>query len=320
VEHFGEASRAAGVRGLQAQPVGYTSAEAHGCVNQAFELSGLGGAHLRQIPVDAKGGMEVSALAAAIAEDKRNGLAPFMLIGTAGTVNTGAIDGLERLADIAGASKLWFHVDAAYGALAALSPKLKPLLKGLERAQSIAFDFHKWAHVPYDAGFLLVRDGQAHKRAFASPVAYLSRAPGGLAAGETWPCDLGPDLSRGFRALKAWFTFETLGADRIAAAIEGCCRVAKYLEARLKASERFEVAAPVALNIVCWRVKGARDDGIHEKIMMELHEKGIAAPSLTRLDGRPALRAAIVNHRTREVHIDRLIEAMSEIAARFGAS
>lgn len=319
VDRFGEAARRAGIRGLKAQPVGYTSAEAHGCVNQAFELSGLGGAQLRQIAVDAEGAMDAGALAAAIANDRARGLDPFMLVGTAGTVNTGAIDDLELLADIAKTNKLWFHIDAAFGALAVLSPNLKPLLKGLEQAQSIAFDFHKWAHVPYDAGFLLVGNPKAHRQAFASPVAYLSRAPDGLAAGETWPCDLGPDLSRGFRALKAWITFQTLGADRIGAAIEGSCRVAKYLEAQLKATGQFEVVAPVALNIVCWRVKGAKDDRIHERIMMELHEKGIAAPSITRLDGRPALRAAIVNHRTRETHIDALMEAMTAIAKRLGA-
>src|SRR6266702_5717726 len=138
-----------------------------------------------------------------------------------------------------------------------LSPELAPMLGGIELADSIALDFHKWGQVPYDAGFLLVRDGERHRQAFAQPAAYLQREARGLAAGEVWPCDLGPDLSRGFRALKTWFTLETLGADRIAASIERCCRVAKHLERRLRKLAMFEVVAPVALNSVCFRVRGA---------------------------------------------------------------
>ena len=108
-------------------------------------------------------------------------------------------------------------------------------MAGIEASDSIAFDFHKWGHVPYDAGFLLVRDAAAHKRAFASPAAYLQRAPRGLAAGETWPCDLGPDLSRGARALKTWMTFATLGTDRIGDAILSNCELAQYLAERVRA-------------------------------------------------------------------------------------
>ena len=201
--------------------------------------------------------MRLDRLEAAIAKDRRQGHQPFLVVGTAGSVNTGAMDDLDAIADVAEAHKLWFHVDGAFGALAALSKRLRPLVAGIERAQSIAFDLHKWAHVPYDAGFLLVRDAEAHRRTFANQAAYLQRAPRGLGAGEVWPCDLGPDLSRGFRALKVWFTLETLGADRIAASIERCCRVAQHLEQRLRKLPMFEVVAPVALNIVCFRVRGA---------------------------------------------------------------
>jgi aromatic-L-amino-acid decarboxylase len=187
---------------------------------------------------------------------------------------------------------------------------------GIERADSIAFDFHKWVHVPYDAGFLLVRDQAAHRQTFANPVAYLQRSPRGLAAGEVWPCDLGPDLSRGFRALKAWFTFQTLGADRIGASIEHCCQVARHLEQKLRAQPLFELAAPVALNIVCWRVRDAADEAIHQAIVMDLHEAGVAVPSLTTLDGRPAIRAAIMNHRTTKQHIDSFMDALIGAAER----
>ena len=231
-------------------------AEAHGCVRQAMELAGVGSGFLRQIETDAAGAMRADLLVEAIRRDRAAGLQPFLIVGTAGGVNFGAFDDLAALADIAAAERLWLHVDGAFGALTALAPSLAPLTRGLERAHSVAFDFHKWAHAPYDAGFLLVRDAAAHKATFAAPAAYLSRLPRGLAAGDDWPCDYGPDLSRGFRALKVWLTFQTLGADAIGRAIEANCAAARRLAVRVEASNVFELAAPVPLNIVCFSVKG----------------------------------------------------------------
>ena len=288
----------------EGQLVAYASREAHNCVRQAMEMAGLGARHLRLIPSDEKRAMRIRALRHAIAADRAAGFRPFLIVGTAGTVDTGSIDPLDRLADVAHTEDMWFHVDGAFGALAALSPKLKPMVKGLERADSIAFDFHKWLHVPYDAGFFLVRDKKAHRRAFAANAAYLTRAPRGLAAGDVWPCDLGPDLSRGFRALKAWVTIETFGVKRLAECIEQTCRMAKRLEAWILRSEQFVMRAPVVLNIVCFGVKGDEDGSLAREIVMELHERGEAAPSLTILDGVPAIRAAIINHRTHEEDID----------------
>jgi aromatic-L-amino-acid decarboxylase len=306
-EALGPSVRSDGLRVGPAQLTAYTSAQSHGCIAQALELSGIGSRNLRLVPVDARGGMRLDRLRAAIAKDRRQGRQPFLIVGTAGTVNTGAMDDLNGIADVAAVEKLWFHVDGAFGALAAFSERLRPLVAGIERAQSIAFDLHKWAHVPYDAGFLLVRDAEAHRRTFANQAAYLQRAPRGLGAGEVWPCDLGPDLSRGFRALKAWFTLETLGADRIAGSIERCCRVAKHLERRLRKLPMFEVVAPVALNIVCFRVRGAGDE-VQQAVVMDLQERGVAAPSLTVLGGRTVIRAAIVNHRTTTKHADQFVE------------
>src|SRR5262249_10144741 len=157
---------------------------------------------------------------------------------------------------------------------------------------SVAIDFHKWGHVPYDAGFLLVRDGAMHKRAFSEAAAYLQRADRGLAAGETWPCDLGPDLSRGFRALKTWMTFQTLGTERIGDSILYACELASYLAERLASSILFELKAPVALNIVCFAVKGA-DGAFNRELVMDLQEAGTAAPSWTTLKGETAIRCAI---------------------------
>ncbi len=223
----------------------YTSKAAHGCISRAMEISGLGSDALRCIGVDQSHRIDVAGLRAQIARDREVGLKPFLVVGSAGTVDIGAIDDLAALAALCREENLWFHVDGAFGALGILSPALAPLLAGIEQADSIALDFHKWGQVPYDAGFLLVRDGERHRDAFAAPAAYLRRETRGLAAGSPWPCDLGPDLSRGFRALKTWFTLKTYGAEKVGAVITRSCALAGYLEARIQAEPRLELLAPV---------------------------------------------------------------------------
>lgn len=306
--------------GLQGAPlVAYTSAAAHGCIAQAMDLSGLGTTALRRIAVNHRQQIDVAALAQAIAADRAAGLRPFFIAGTAGTVDTGAIDDLSALAALAAREQLWFHVDGAYGALGMLSPQIAPLLAGIELADSLAFDFHKWGQVPYDAGFLLVRDGARHMAAFAAPAAYLRREARGLAGGSPWPCDFGPDLSRGFRALKTWFTFKVHGAERMGAAIAHTCALARHLAERVQATPELELLAPVTLNIVCFRHRGTANgdsDAFNGEIVADLHESGIAAPSTTTIGGRLAIRAAIVNHRTRAEDIDALLAGV----LRFGAA
>ena len=314
---LGDAVRQDGLCEHGTQLAAYTSAEAHGCIKQAMEMAGIGSRHLRTIDVDARDAMRPDLLARAIASDRARGLRPFLVAATVGTVNTGAFDDLAALADICRHERLWFHVDGAFGALVALVPDLRPLIRGIERADSIAFDFHKWAHVPYDAGFLLVRDPEHHRRTFSNPAAYLHRTPSGLAAGEVWPCDLGPDLSRGFRALKTWFTFRVHGAEKIGACIAHTCQVAKHLERRLlEHADLFELAAPVALNIVCFGLRASPDGELNKAIVIDLQERGIAAPSTTIIDGRTVIRAAIVNHRTTEADIDALMSALRDAALR----
>ncbi len=312
---IGGESREAGLRRDDRQLVAYTSAEAHSCIAQAMQLSGIGSEHLRLIGTDHAGRMLPDALKAAIGEDRAGGFLPFLVVGTAGTVNTGAIDPLADVSAIARQEGLWFHVDGAIGALSVFSPALKPLTAGIELSNSIALDFHKWGHVPYDAGFLLVRDGAAHKRAFAATAAYLQRAERGLAAGETWPCDLGPDLSRGFRAFKTWMTFETLGTRRIGDAILHTCELAAYLAERVRESAILELKAPVALNIVCFSVKGA-GSAVNRELVLDLQESGIAAPSWTTINGETAIRCAIFNHRTTRSDIDLFVDAISKLAGR----
>ena len=314
---LGEDVRQTGLCGKEPRLRAYTSASAHGCIAQAMDMSGLGRSALRRISTDAFHRIDIATLRSSITADRAAGLTPFLVVGTAGTVDTGAIDDLEALASLCREDGLWFHVDGAYGALAIMSPELAPRLAGIEQADSIAFDFHKWGQVPYDAGFVLVRDGEAHRRTFASPAAYLRRETRGLAAGTPWPCDYGPDLSRGFRALKTWFTLKTYGTDRLGAVMAHTCALAKHLETRIAAEPRLELAAPVQLNIVCFRFRAEDSDRVNAAIVADLHESGIAAPSTTTLDGRVTIRAAFVNHRTQRRDADALIHAALAFGERY---
>jgi aromatic-L-amino-acid decarboxylase len=170
--------------------------------------------------------------------------------------------------------------------------------------------------VPYDAGFLLVRDGDRHRDTFAAPAAYLRRESRGLAANSPWPCDLGPDLSRGFKALKTWFTLKTYGTEKLGGVITRCCALARYLEGRILAEPRLQMMAPVQLNIVCFRYRTDDAGELNGDIVADIQESGIAAPSTTMLDGQLAIRAAIVNHRTDICDIDALLAAVLDFGAR----
>jgi glutamate/tyrosine decarboxylase-like PLP-dependent enzyme len=292
----------------------YASIGAHGCIAQAMDLSGLGIETLRRIPMNQQFQMDIPTLVNTIKADRDAGYTPFFIAGTAGSVDVGSIDDLAALANLAKKENLWFHVDGAYGALAMLAPEIAPRLIGLERADSVAFDFHKWGQVPYDAGFIVVRDGTLHQNTFSSPAAYLKRETRGLAAGSPWPCDFGPDLSRGFRALKTWFTLKVYGAEKLGEVIAHTCALAQYMQQRIAAMPQLELLAPVSLNIVCYRYRCEEMDSVNADIVVALQESGIAVPSTTTVNGQFAIRAAIVNHRTGSENIDALLEA----TIRFG--
>jgi aromatic-L-amino-acid decarboxylase len=312
-KRLGRETRERGLVGETTKLVAYASTVTHGCVQRAMEMSGLGSAALRKVPITADHRIDQSALREAVARDRAVGLTPFLVVGNAGTVDIGAIDDLSALAELAEQEDLWFHVDGAFGSLAVFSKELAPKLAGIERADSIACDFHKWAQVPYDAGFLLVRDGEAHRAAFASEPAYLARETRGLAGGSPWFTDFGADLSRGFRALKVWFTLRTFGITRLGETIAETCRLARLLEARIAREPRLELLAPVPLNIVCFRVRHddpAEADRLNRDIVIDLQESGIAVPSTTRIDGKLAIRVAIVNHRSRERDLDIVVDAI----------
>ena len=316
---LGTSVRSTGLANAEKRLTAYTSSGAHGCIAQAIDLAGIGTDSLRLVPTDASGRMDLRALERMLAEDRRKDYAPFLIVGSAGTVDIGAIDPLDRLADIAQREKLWLHVDGAYGALAVMSAEIAPRFAGIERADSIAFDFHKWAQVQYDAGFILVRDGSMQYDTFAAPAAYLARETRGMAANSPWLCDLGPDLSRGFRALKTWFALKAYGTDRLGEVITGSCALAQCLKQRIESNDRLELLAPVSLNIVCFRYRCDDADTINRNIAIALQESGIVAPSTTIVNGRVAIRVALFNHRTLTRDIEALINATLEIGASLSA-
>ena len=300
--------------------IAYASTATHGCVRRAFEVAGLGSASLRILNTDSLHRLDPVAVANAVVEDRARGLRPFMLIGNAGTVDVGAIDPLDDLADIAEREKLWFHVDGAFGATAIVAPSIAPRLHGIERADSLAFDFHKWLQAPYDAGCLLVRDGELHRATFASTPSYLTRMPRGLASAQPWFTDYTIDLSRDFRALKVWFTIKEHGMRGLGAAIEANVRQAKLLGSMIDDDPLFELLAPVQLNIVAFRYRlpnadDAELDRFNDELVIRLQESGIAVTSSTTVGGRRAIRVCIANHRTQDEDLTILVEALKQIAS-----
>lgn len=232
-------------------------------------------------------------------------------------MNTGAIDDLPALADLAVAERLWFHVDGAFGALTCLSPELRSLVAGMERADSLTFDFHKWLYLPYEIGVVLVREPEQHRQAFSLTPEYLVHGERGLAAG-LWFSDYGVQLSRGFRALKAWMHLKEHGVAKLGRLIAQNVAQARHLAALVEHESELELMAPVALNIVCFRYRapgldGPSLDALNQELLIRLQEGGVAAPSSTRLRGRYSLRAAITNHRSRREDFDAMVAEVLRI-------
>lgn len=310
--------RQEGARGGAKQLVVYASAEVHSCNQKAVELLGIGAKHFRKIAVNGDYTIDLAALAATIAADRAAGLQPICVIGTAGTINTGAIDDLTAIADLCARENLWFHVDGAIGAVAVLAHNVKPQLRGMERADSIALDLHKWMHVPFEAGCVLVRHGSDHRNAFALVPEYLAHEERGLAAGSIWFSDYGLQLTRQFRALKVWMSIKEHGLDRFGRMIARNVEQAAYLGSLIERDPKLELIAPIGLDIVCFRYNpgGMADEklnSLNKDILVELQEKGIAAPSYTSLGGRYCLRAAIANHRSVQSDFDLLVREVVRI-------
>jgi glutamate/tyrosine decarboxylase-like PLP-dependent enzyme len=289
----------------------YGSDQLHACHRKAMEALGLGNRALRRIATDSGLRIDVAALRGAIAEDRAAGLLPACVIATAGTVNTGAIDDLQALAVLAAQEDLWLHVDGCIGALIAIAPQNAHRVVGIEKADSIALDPHKWLHAPFEAGCALVRDASVHRNAFAVTPEYLETAPRGLAAAP-WLNDYGLQTTRGFRALKIWMALKEHGVEKFGRLIDQNIAQGHYLGALIEAEPLLEMVSPPTINIVCFRYRPAAMDAnglkkLNTEIMLRLQEQGIAALSDTTVHGEHCLRVAINNHRTRREDLDLLV-------------
>ncbi|HXD10727.1 MAG TPA: pyridoxal-dependent decarboxylase [Anaerolineales bacterium] len=307
--------------GMQAAPqklTVYASVEVHSCSQKALELFGMGSDSLRKVPVKSDYTIDLEALQQAIADDRKAGHRPICVIGSAGTINTGAVDDLNALADLCEREDLWFHVDGAIGAVAVLAENVKPKLAGIERADSVALDLHKWMHIPFEAGCAIVRSEKAHRNTFSLTPEYLAHETRGLAAGNLWFSDYGLQLSRQFRALKVWMSIKEHGLDRFGRMIARNVEQAHYFGGLVEKEPTLELMAPIGMDIVCFRFNpGGLDDAalnaLNKEILMRIHEQGIAVPSYTTLGNRYCLRIAIANHRSRQEDFDLLAREVVRI-------
>lgn len=308
-----------GVRGLSAQPVFYVSAESHHSFHKAARLCGIGSKAVREVPVDDDLRMKPSALEAAIRDDRKKGYAPFLVVGTAGTTNAGAIDPLQQIADVAAREKIWFHADAAWGGAAALVPEMRPLLAGIERADSITIDAHKWLCVPMGAGIFITRHREILRRTFHISAAYVPPPGVGIEAAEAYESSL--QWSRRFIGLKLFLSLAVAGWDGYAATIRHMTEVGAQLRRELE-SAGWEVLNPTPLPICCFRdaqfPEGSAD--YLEAIVREVIGSGKAWISTTRLRNRiPVLRACITSYRTNEDDLRILIAALNEARSKLRA-
>ena len=306
----------------------YGSRETHSWITKACEAMGMGRQGFRAIPVGDDYRIDIAACRDRIEMDLAAGVRPFAVVGNVGTVNTGAIDDLPALRALADEYDLWFHVDGAFGSLAALSAH-RHMVAGQELADSMAFDLHKWGYMPYEIGVVLTRDADAQVAAYGRPSgsgpAYLRSSERGIAAGTTYFADRGMQLSRGFRALKVWMSIKEQGVDRIGDAIGRNIDQATRLGELVDAHPDMELLAPVTLNVVCFRYRpaGAAEtdlDLLNQEILVQLQLRGIAVPSQTVLDGRYAIRVCITNHRSTDDDFDLLVTSVAQIGAELVAA
>jgi len=308
--------RSAGING-QKKMVIYASTETHSSIQKAAEIIGIGSDGVRKVKVNDKYEMDTVHLQELIEEDKKEGNIPFCIVANAGTVNTGAIDPLDKIFWICCKEDLWMHVDGAFGALLKLLPEYDEQLDCLEFADSITFDLHKWMSIPYEAGVVLVKDADMHRKTFALQPDYISNNERGIAAGPELTSNFGFELSRNFKALKVWMSLKEHGIEKFARIIRQNITQAKYLTDLVEQSDELELTAPTATNIVCFRFNPGKNDldldKLNKEILMRLQESGIAAPSYTRLNGNYCMRVANVNHRTITNDFDVLVNEIIKI-------
>ena len=295
----------------------YASSETHSSIQKAAEIIGIGSDGVRKVNIDSKFEMDVVHLEKLIDEDLAEGNFPFCVVANVGTVNTGAIDPLDRIFWVCSKRSLWMHVDGAFGALLKLLPEYKDQLTYLDFVDSVAFDLHKWMYMPYEAGVVLVNDIEKHRASFALQPDYLLTHERGVAAGPELTSNFGFDLSRSFKALKVWMLLKENGIEKYKSLIRQNLEQAKHLERKIDQSLCLQLMAPVSTNIVCFRyyrtgLSPMELNELNKEILMEIQEEGIAAPSYTILNGNYCLRVANVNHRSTWNDFDILVKAVEE--------
>ena len=299
----------------------YASSATHFSIIKAAVLLGIGRQNVQHVAVDECFRMRVDDLVAKITADLDAGYVPFCVVGNAGTVDTGAVDPLREIRDVANRFQLWMHVDGSYGAFAILADSARKLFAGLEQADSIALDPHKWLYLPVDVGCVIYRDPEAARAAFAHEAEYTRMF--GEEADEAFVCwDYGPELSRRFRALKVWMLLKGVGLDRLSDAIESNLACARYLEAMVQASDDFEMVAPVELSIFCFRhvptqlrnESTQQIDAFNERLLVALQQDGSSYVSNTMLGGRFALRGCVLNYRTTLRDMEILLDDLRRVA------
>jgi aromatic-L-amino-acid decarboxylase len=297
----GEAVRETGLAGLPPMTV-YASEHAHSSIDKAMITLGLGLTFLRKVAVDEAYRMRPDALAAMIAADRKAGRLPIAVVATAGTTSTTAVDPIRAVADIARREGLWLHADSAYAGSAAICPEYRALLDGLEEADSIVVNPHKWLFTPVDCSVLLLRNPEELRAAFALVPEYLKTTEQGVVN----LMDYGPQLGRRFRALKLWFVIRAFGAEGLRARIRAHCALAREFETWVRAEQGWDVVAPVPFSTVCFRAvtgDGAADDRLNDAILAAVNAEGSTFLSSTQLGGRTVLRLTIGNIRTTAAHV-----------------
>ncbi|MGR3661989.1 MAG: pyridoxal phosphate-dependent decarboxylase family protein [Paracoccaceae bacterium] len=303
--------RAEGITNLPQPLRFYASDQAHNCHLKAVETLGLGAKSLRLIPTDDAFHMDISALEVAIREDREAGMRPVCVVATTGTTNTGAVDDLKAIGAICRREDMWFHVDGCIGALLRISPDHRHLVDGIEAADSVALDPHKWLHTPFEAGCVLIRDAALHYSNFEMHGDYMQMQTRGVIAGK-FLADYSFELSRGFKALKIWMSLKENGVEKFGRLIDQNIAQAKYLTRLVEGEDVLELVAPTEINIVCFRYRGGMTDeaaikALNTELMLRMQESGIAVPSDTTVNGKHCLRVAIANHRTRREDLDLFI-------------
>ncbi len=306
--------REKGVQSLGKKMVLYASEEVHVCIQKSTELLGLGNESLRRVSVDEKYCMDVDALKEMINDDRKEGNLPFCIVGCAGSVNVGSFDDLEAVADICQAESLWFHVDGAFGAWASITPEYKHLVKGMERADSVALDLHKWMYMPYDVGCVLFRSQEDQFRTFSERPDYYGMAL------DTAPqfADLGFELSRSFRALKVWMGIKEHGVAKYSMLVQQNIDQAQYLAELIRQIDELELMAPVPLNTVCFRYTDSELsaevlDELNSKLLWQLVFSGAGAPSESKVGDRHVMRVCITNHRTTRKDLENFVESAASM-------